>query len=157
MQPEFLLPGIHHTKYIQNICATQLQEKVSISPSNKKKPKKFYGNLTQLFIVEVNSVTSVIRKCQEHKTTVSALKKRSETLSLTQDLLLSLHHLKMYFKVCFHFIYLHKNIQKIPVGCSEQNITYNCFKSDIPGTALEMTDLWFHLVAQLMLLHGHMD
>lgn len=35
--------------------------------------------------------------------------------------------------------------------------TYNCFKSDIPGSALGKSDLWFHLVAQLMLLHGHMD
>lgn len=44
----------------------------------------------------------------------------------------------MYFKVGFIFIYLHK---KIHVICSEQNTTYNCFKSDIPGTALETTDL----------------
>lgn len=60
----------------------------------------------------------------------------------------------MYFKVIFHFIYLHKKIQVVR---SEQNTTYNCSKPDIPGTALEKTDLWFHLVAQLMLLHGHMD
>lgn len=60
----------------------------------------------------------------------------------------------MYFKVIFHFIYLHKKIQ---VVCPEQNTTYNCFKPDIPGTVLEKTDLWFHLVAQLMLLHGHTD
>lgn len=82
-------------------------------------------------------------------------KNKHNTSSVQIQDLFSLHHLKINFKA-LHSIYLHKKSNLYALSKIHE-CTYNCFKSDIPGNALEKTDLWFHLVAQLMLLRGHRD